>query len=549
MSDPISYKVLARKWRPRQFTEVVGQTAALKALTQALDQQRVHHAYLFTGTRGVGKTTLARILAKCLNCELGISAQPCGVCTACLEIDQGNYADLIEVDAASRSKVEETRELLDNVIYAPVHGRFKIYLIDEVHMLSNHSFNALLKTLEEPPEHVKFVLATTDPQRLPITVISRCLQFALTPLTPELIAKQLAHIVKAEKAQAEPAALLAVAHAAAGSMRDALSLLDQLLSYSAGELTLSDVHAVLGVPFDEQVCQLLQAIAQQDARAVVMQVAALAEQLPDLTNVLVSVIEFLQKIAFIQLLPSSLETSDKHYQTLSTLASHWQPEEVQTMYQLALHGRRDLPYAATVRSGLEMILLRLLTSVVKPGVKISAVENKPIEIKVPETKVAEIAENKVAETKSASPIIVEPAVVKKIDAETSNTDKWIKILERLSITGMTKAVAEHCVWLSADDNTIQLAIAPQHAALLSKQQEQRLQQALDHYSTQHGKKPRKLQVVVQDLATITPAKQRETKMAEQQEQAKETVLADAGVKAIMEAFDATLSITINKEER
>jgi DNA polymerase-3 subunit gamma/tau len=518
----MSYQVLARKWRPRTFEQVVGQVAALRALTNALEQQRVHHAYLFTGTRGVGKTTLARILAKCLNCEAGVSAHPCGVCATCVEIDKGNFADLIEVDAASRSKVEETRELLDNVVYAPVRGRYKIYLIDEVHMLSGHSFNALLKTLEEPPEHVKFLLATTDPQRMPVTVISRCLQFSLTPLTPELIAQQLTHIVKEEHMQAEPAAVADVAQAANGSMRDALSLLDQLLGYAAGKLTVADVRTVLGVPFPEQVCELLQALSLRDGLGLVKQIANLGQQLPDLTPVLIGIIEMLQKIALAQLAPESLDKQDSVYSQVHALAQVWQPNVVQNFYQIALNGRRDLPYAATVRSGLEMILLRMLASV----------SDAP-----PTTKV--LSEPKViTESAKIKPVVVE---------QKFNIGDWSQLLEKLELTGMVKAMAEHCVLLSVDENAIQLAIASQHSALLSKQQEQRLQQALDQYASQCGEKPRKLQILVQELATTTPAKQRESRLAERQQQAMTTLLADAGVQALVEKFDATVNINLNKE--
>ena len=527
----MGYQVLARKYRPHTFAEVVGQVAVLRSLMQALDQQRVHHAYLFTGTRGVGKTTLARILAKCMNCETGVSATPCGVCATCLEIDAGKYPDLIEVDAASRSKVEETRDLLDNVIYAPVRGHYKIYLIDEVHMLSGHSFNALLKTLEEPPEHVKFLLATTDPQRLPITVVSRCLQLQLTPLTPELIAGQLTHIVAKENASAEPLALTEIAQAANGSMRDALSLLDQLLAYASGTLTSADVRTLLGIPLPEQVFQILRALAARDAMEMVTQIGQLAQQIPDLTTVLVALIDSLQQIAFAQIVPTSITPAHAYYQHITHLAAAWTPEDVQLFYEIALNGRRDLPYAATPRSGLEMILLRMLAfypdtkKVIAPTTAIT----KPEIVSTPSRPSSKIEKPEV---------ISEPSTIIKTKAV--ETENWAVIVEGLSLTEMTRAFALHCVLVAKDENSVKLAVAPQYAALLGKLQEQRLQQALNDYWGRDAKNPIKLQIVVQAIAEETPAQQRDALHAERHQQAVETLHADKQVQAIMDTFAATV---------
>ncbi len=356
----MSYQVLARKWRPRSFPEMAGQEHVLRALIHALDEDRLHHAFLFTGTRGVGKTTVARILAKSLNCEKGVSSTPCGECAACREIDEGRFVDLIEVDAASRTKVEDTRELLENVQYTPTRGRYKVYLIDEVHMLSNHSFNALLKTLEEPPPHVKFLLATTDPQKLPVTILSRCLQFNLKRLPLELIDSHLMKILGEEGIEAEPAALLEIARAADGSMRDALSLLDQAIAYGGGALKAEEVRAMLGSIDRQRVFALLEALAEDDAAALFAEVAALAEQGPDFAGVLNEMNGALQRIALAQRLPEAVDDSLGEAEAIRALATRMPAEDVQLYYQIGITGRRDLPLAPEPRGGFEMTLLRML---------------------------------------------------------------------------------------------------------------------------------------------------------------------------------------------
>ena len=361
----MSYQVLARKWRPRLFREMVGQTHVLQALINALDHNRLHHAYLFTGTRGVGKTTIARILAKCLNCEAGVSSEPCGVCSACREIDEGRFVDLIEVDAASRTKVEDTRELLDNVQYAPTRGRFKVYLIDEVHMLSSHSFNALLKTLEEPPAHVKFLLATTDPQKLPVTILSRCLQFSLKNMLPEKVVEHLRHVLAEEQVPFDEESLWLLGRAADGSMRDGLSLTDQAIAFGNGELKAAEVRSMLGTIDHGQVFGLLNGLAAGDARALLAAVAELAEQGADFAGVLAELISTLQRVAIAQVLPEAADNSLGDQQRVLELAGRISAEDVQLFYQLALHGRRDLPLAPDPRGGFEMALLRMLAF--RPG--------------------------------------------------------------------------------------------------------------------------------------------------------------------------------------
>ncbi|MGS7250649.1 DNA polymerase III subunit gamma/tau [Pseudomonas anuradhapurensis] len=356
----MSYQVLARKWRPRSFREMVGQAHVLKALINALDNQRLHHAYLFTGTRGVGKTTIARIIAKCLNCETGITSTPCGTCSVCREIDEGRFVDLIEIDAASRTKVEDTRELLDNVQYAPSRGRFKVYLIDEVHMLSTHSFNALLKTLEEPPPYVKFILATTDPQKLPATILSRCLQFSLKNMSPERVVEHLSHVLTAENVPFETDALWLLGRAADGSMRDAMSLTDQAIAFGEGKVLAADVRAMLGSLDHGQVYGVLQALLEGDARALLEAVRNLAEQGPDWAGVLAEMLNVLHRVAIAQALPEAVDNGQGDRERVLALAAALPAEDVQFYYQMGLIGRRDLPLAPDPRGGFEMVLLRML---------------------------------------------------------------------------------------------------------------------------------------------------------------------------------------------
>ncbi|NRA41128.1 MAG: DNA polymerase III subunit gamma/tau [Pseudomonadales bacterium] len=357
----MSYQVLARKWRPRFFREMVGQEHVLQALINALDHNRLHHAYLFTGTRGVGKTTIARILAKCLNCEVGVSSEPCGQCSACKEIAAGSFVDLIEVDAASRTKVEDTRELLDNVQYAPTKGRFKVYLIDEVHMLSTHSFNALLKTLEEPPEHVKFLLATTDPQKLPATILSRCLQFHLKNMSPERIVSHLQTILEHERLQFEPPALWLLARAANGSMRDALSLTDQAIAFGTGTVLEHDVTSMLGSIDLNAIYTLTQGLIDYNPQAILAEVARLSEHAPDFVQVLDELLMLLHRMSLAQLDAACVDNSQGDQEKVTALAAQLSAEELQLFYQMGIVGKRDISLAPDMRSGFEMTLLRMLT--------------------------------------------------------------------------------------------------------------------------------------------------------------------------------------------
>ncbi|WP_343820695.1 DNA polymerase III subunit gamma/tau, partial [Dyella marensis] len=357
----MSYQVLARKWRPRKFAELVGQEHVVRALTNALDTGRMHHAYLFTGTRGVGKTTIARIFAKSLNCERGESADPCGECAVCTAVDAGRFVDLLEIDAASNTGVDDVREVIENAQYAPARGRFKVYLVDEVHMLSKPAFNALLKTLEEPPPHVKFLLATTDPQKLPVTVLSRCLKFNLKRLLPEQISGQMRHILGAEAIAYEDGAIVELARAADGSLRDGLSLLDQAIAYGGGALKLDDVRAMLGSVARGQVLGVLEALAAGDGDQLMAECARIASFSPDFGGVLDDLAAVLHRLQLLQLVPGYRSEGDGDDEAaLAALAERLGPEDVQLYYQIAIGGRRDLALAPDARTGFEMALLRML---------------------------------------------------------------------------------------------------------------------------------------------------------------------------------------------
>ncbi|PJE79206.1 DNA polymerase III subunit tau [invertebrate metagenome] len=411
----MSYQVLARKWRPRFFSELAGQEHVLKALVNALDHGRLHHAYLFTGTRGVGKTTIARILAKCLNCEEGVSSTPCGQCASCREIDEGRFVDLIEVDAASRTKVEDTRELLDNVQYAPTRGRYKVYLIDEVHMLSGHSFNALLKTLEEPPPHVKFLLATTDPQKLPVTILSRCLQFGLKNMTPERTVDYLSMVLKKEKVPFELPALWQLARAADGSMRDALSLTDQAISFGEGKVGDTDVNLMLGTVDRGQVMRMVHALATGQAEQVLQTVSQLAEHTPDFNSVLNDLLSILHRIAIAQAVPQSVDNSQGDKEVITVLAQKMTAEDVQLYYQVGLIGKKDLQLAPDLRAGFEMALLRMLAFKPEP-VLLSEADN---EVELVDAEVAASVPSN--DLSSISPVSVQETSLES--AETSYENK------------------------------------------------------------------------------------------------------------------------------
>ncbi|MGD8875972.1 MAG: DNA polymerase III subunit gamma/tau, partial [Gammaproteobacteria bacterium] len=446
----MSYQVLARKWRPRDFTELVGQEHVQRALVNALDNDRLHHAYLFTGTRGVGKTTIARILAKSLNCETGVTSTPCGKCSACEEINAGRFIDLLEVDAASRTKVEDTRELLENVQYAPTRGRYKVYLIDEVHMLSGHSFNALLKTLEEPPPHVKFLLATTDPQKLPVTVLSRCLQFNLKSLNLQQITGQLEKILQQEVIEAEPGAVRQLALAANGSMRDALSLLDQAIAFGGGGLLEAEVRSMLGTIDRDVVYRLLDALATGDAARALAEVSAADEFAPDYAALLADTISVLQRVALAQTLPDAIDDSFGDREAVLALAARLPAEDVQLYYQIALIGRRDLSLSPEPRGGFEMVLLRMLAFRPAPADRSdSPVATAAAAAPVPASaaRSAPVAAGKADATANVAP----PAPPASADAAT-----WAGIVDALSVKGMVREMALNCAYHGIQDDVVRL---------------------------------------------------------------------------------------------
>ena len=525
----MSYVVLARKWRPKSFAEMVGQEHVLRALSNALDSGKVHHAFLFTGTRGVGKTTIARILAKSLNCETnGVSSHPCGVCAACREIDEGRFVDLIEVDAASRTKVDDTRELLDNVQYAPTRGRYKVYLIDEVHMLSNHSFNALLKTLEEPPPHVKFLLATTDPQKLPITVLSRCLQFSLKRLSASLIGERLKFIATAEGLKFDAGAISLLARAAEGSMRDALSLLDQLIAFSGGDISEVNARSMLGTIDRGHIGRIIEALAKGEGAALLGQVQDMDRDAPDYDRALIELATFLQRIAIVQVVPEAAPQDEEFDAAqLEHLAKAISPEDAQLYYQIALGGRRDLSMAPEPRLGFEMTLLRMLAfrpGVVAPGPVASAA--------IPARSTSSPTVNTAsADTASAAPLV---ARLTNIDAA-----NWPKVVEAAALTGMARQLALNCVPARFESGLLTLKLDQAAADWRTKPLEDKLMQALSKYL---GKDIR-LSFETAAAEVETPARQRVAAEQERVARAASAFEADPAVKGLRERFGADVDVT------
>jgi DNA polymerase-3 subunit gamma/tau len=522
----MSYQVLARKWRPRSFHELVGQEHVVRALTNALDRQRLHHAFLFTGTRGVGKTTIARIFAKSLNCETGITSAPCGVCGACQEIDAGRFMDLIEVDAASRTKVEDTRDLLENVQYAPSRGRFKVYLIDEVHMLSTHSFNALLKTLEEPPPHVKFLLATTDPQKLPVTILSRCLQFSLKRMSVALIAGQLARVLDAEGIAYEVAALRLLARAGDGSMRDALSLLDQAIAFGGGQIEAAAVGAMLGSIERRRVIGLLEALAAADVPALLAQVAALDEQAPDYAAVLAELLILLQRVALAQMAPAAVaDEAEFDPDDLHRLAMLLPAEDLQLFYQIALLGRRDLPLAPEPRGGFEMVLLRMLCFQPDSGDE----RNQGARATVPVTATRPVA------VIAASAPVTAPQSMPPVAMDATPETAWHALVAQLALPGIAGQVAKNCALLTRDGGHFELALEPGHKQMLTDSVRERLRSALE----QHLGIPVQIKFQI-GSAVLTPARQEAHQQARQQQAAAERAAADPHVREMQDVFDARI---------
>ena len=530
----MSYEVLARKWRPHRFDELVGQEHVVQALSNALDNDRLHHAYLFTGTRGVGKTTLARIFAKSLNCEEGVSSKPCGKCSICREVDEGRFVDLIEVDAASRTKVDQTRELLENVPYAPVRGRYKVYLIDEVHMFSGSSFNALLKTLEEPPEHVKFLLATTDPQKMPMTVLSRCLQFSLKRMTLEQITGQLRHILESEKIDFDEPALLVLAAAADGSMRDALSLLDQAIAFGGGEVRQQQVEAMLGSVSRDYVFGLLDSLASGEGAMLLKRIGDLAERAPDFGGVLDELLRILHNIALMQIIGTTGEESPEtgRYEELASLLP---PEDVQLYYQIGLAGKQEINLAPDSRSGFEMILLRMLAF--RPETPADRQVSGGHQPAGNPASRPQQAEGGAAPAAKARP--TGSASQEKGSSETKPVPvgaDWTQLIEGIQLGGISRQLADNCTLESFTDNQLVLLLSEQHQALKTELSERRLQEALQK---KHGSNL-SLEIRVGQQQAETPAQQMARAQNERLEDARRQMAEDPLVQAAQKHFDATL---------
>jgi DNA polymerase III subunit gamma/tau len=546
-----TYTALARKWRPRAFAELIGQDHVRRALVNALETGRVHHAFLFTGTRGVGKTTIARILAKCLNCETGVTATPCGQCASCREIDAGRFVDLIEVDAASRTKVDDTRELLDNVQYAPTRGRYKVYLIDEVHMLSTHSFNALLKTLEEPPPHVKFLLATTDPQKLPVTVLSRCLQFNLKRIPLAQIAAHLRAILEKEGIEFEPAGLALVAQAADGSMRDGLSLLDQLIAFGGGRAGEAEARAMLGTVARDHVLQLAERLAATDAGELLRYAQSLDEWAPDYAQLLDELASLLTRIALKQVV-QDFDGDDLYSpEVLERLARGIPAEDVQLYYQTAIVGRRDLGLAPDPRTGFEMVLLRMVAfrpqagAGAAPAAVHGARAPGPASGADASARSAGAAAGATGAAPAAAPA---PAVgsaeqgfgLRPVNspgsaAASPGGQDWTAIISALELTGAGRQLAAHCVLVGREGAVVRLALDPRSKFMRTPAVEEKLAQALGKYYGQ----PVRLEFTAVAPEAETPAQAGQRASQEETESARRAFESDPGVQGFRERFGAT----------
>ena len=534
----MSYQVLARKYRPRSFDTLVGQTHVVQALKNALDQKRLHHAYLFTGTRGVGKTTLARILAKSLNCEKGISSTPCGLCTACTEIDQGRYVDLIEVDAASNTQVDNMRDLLDNAQYAPTQGQFKIYIIDEVHMLSKSAFNAMLKTLEEPPEHVKFILATTDPQKVPVTVLSRCLQFNLKQMPSASISEYLEKILNEEAIQYEINAIYLIAKSANGSMRDALSILDQGIAYCGGTIEEATIKKMLGAIDQSYLFNLIQAVIHQDGPKVIEIAKQMNERNLSFDAALNDLANLIQTISVAQAIPDSLDASYLDREQVIALANQISAEQLQLLYQIAILGRRDLYLAPEEYAGFTMTLLRMLSFAPQ-----DAITSKPIaplkkEISNPIAK-PEIIAKPTELPPEATEIKKKIEVVDEIQEEDAKeipvfNGNWRELVDQLKL-GLVKALAQQSELVSFKNNEMILSIADEHKHLLNEAYQKKLELSLSEHFNQRIKL-----VILQKGANNSPLKQKQEERSTLLKDTEEAILQDQFVQSLLTEFNAEI---------
>ena len=534
----MSYQVLARKYRPRSFDTLVGQAHVVQALKNALDQKRLHHAYLFTGTRGVGKTTLARILAKSLNCEKGISSSPCGICAACTEIDQGRYVDLIEVDAASNTQVDNMRDLLDNAQYAPTQGQFKIYIIDEVHMLSKSAFNAMLKTLEEPPEHVKFILATTDPQKVPVTVLSRCLQFNLKQMPSQSISEYLEKILKEEGLAYEINAIYLIAKAANGSMRDALSILDQGIAYCGGTIEEASIKRMLGAIDQSYLFNLMHAVIEQDGLKAIEIAKQMNERNLSFDAALLDLANLIQTISVTQAIPDSLEASYLDRDLVIALTKKISAEQLQLLYQIAILGRRDLYLAPEEFAGFTMTLLRMLSfapqdAITSKGLAPSKNET-PTQITKSEviSKTDEVSTDAFEIKKKID--VIDEIKNKAIKETLSFNGNWRELVDQLKL-GLVKALAQQSELVSFKDNEMILSIADEHKHLLNETYQKKLELSLSEHFNQRIKL-----VILQKGANNSPLKQKQEERSTLMKDTEEAMLQDQFVQSLLTEFNAEI---------
>lgn len=524
-----STTVLARKWRPKNFEQLAGQEHVVRALTNALTQNRLHHAYLFTGTRGVGKTTIARIFAKSLNCLEGITATPCGECSACKEIDSGRFVDLIELDAASNTQVDNMRELLESALYAPTSARFKVYIIDEVHMLSKSAFNAMLKTLEEPPPHVKFILATTDPQKIPVTVLSRCLQFNLKQLPPALIAGHLQHVLEQEHIPFESGAIALIARAAQGSMRDALSLMDQAIAFSDSKVEEAVVRTMLGAIDQSYLFELLGALREQNGAALLEIADNMAGRSIAFDSALQELATLLHRIALAQTVPEAISDDEPERARLMDLAQAFAPEDVQLNYQIAIHGRDDIDLAPDEYAGFTMTLLRMLAFA--PGKGIAQASSIPARAKP-------IATVTAVSSASSSERVSRPAAAAPVTSGTTGSQPdWGVLLTQLNAQGMAQQLAKHCVLQDISDGKITLCLSPEFKHLqTNKMATEKLQSALSDYFA----KPIMLNIVLGQTETATPAVVEQKNKEFKQQQASSSIEQDDFVREAQAELGASL---------
>jgi DNA polymerase-3 subunit gamma/tau len=542
--------VLARKWRPKNFSELAGQDHVVRALSNALTQNRLHHAYLFTGTRGVGKTTIARIFAKSLNCAVGITATPCGECSACREIDSGRFVDLIELDAASNTQVDNMRELLESALYAPSSGRFKIYIIDEVHMLSKSAFNAMLKTLEEPPAHVKFILATTDPQKIPVTVLSRCLQFNLKQLPPALIATHLQHVLEQEHIPFASGAIALISRAAQGSMRDALSLLDQAIAFSSGNVGQEVVRTMLGAVDHGYLFDLLVALREQNGAALLEISDNMAMRSIAFDAALQELATLLHRIALAQAVPKAITDDEPERDRVLELARAFTAEEVQLCYQIAIHGRDEINLAPDEYAGFTMTMLRMLAFApakgkVQPTLVSTAVAAKPgakstvtASMEAPASDVSP-ASRSAPDLSEEAPIAIASSRVSAINIEPASTIQvdWGVLLEKLNVQGMAQQLAKHCTLENLSDRQITLCLSQEKKHLqANKMATEKLQACLSEYFA----KPMKVKIVLGGNTAATPAVLEQKTRQYKQQQASDAIAQDGFVREAQAQLDAIL---------